>query len=121
MIRHILVDTDLKTINGNTLLGGGNLVVAAGAIARSINSISSNTTLLAAANTDYVYLCSGTITATLPTAVSNTNAYTIKNTGVGAITIDGAGTETIDGTFTITIGPEDSVDLVSDNANWNII
>lgn len=65
----------------------------------------------------------GTFTITLPTAVGNTATIIIKKTaGSAALVIDGAGTETIDGGLTATINKVyESVTLISDNANWQIV
>lgn len=92
-----------------------------GGTVRSINSISSPTTAGATAGTDYVYLVSGTTTLTLPTAVTNTNLYTIKNVGTGVVTIATTSAQTIDGSTT-TVMPVQytAVDLISDTANWNV-
>lgn len=94
-----------------------------GGITRSINSISSPTTGGATALTDYVYLVSGTTAFTLPTAVSNMNKYTVKNVGTGTVTIATTSSQTIDGTAApITLRPQEaSLDLISDNSNWNVI
>jgi hypothetical protein len=90
---------------------------------RSINSISTNTTAAAASGTDYVYLVSGTTTITLPTAVGNTNRYTIKRTGSNTVSIATTSSQTIDGsTSPITINVQYvSLDFISDGSNWNII
>jgi hypothetical protein len=66
---------------------------------------------------------SGGITVTLPTAVGNKALLIIKKVaGSGALTIDGNGTETIDGGTTATIiKVYESVTLVSDNSNWQIV
>ncbi len=58
-----------------------------GGITRAIASISTATTAGAVANTDYTYLVSGTTTLTLPTAVGNTNTYTVKNAGVATVSV----------------------------------
>ncbi len=92
-----------------------------GGTVRSINSVAVNTAAGATAGTDYVYLCSGTMTLTLPTAVGNTNLYTVKNVGTGVITIATTSAQTIDGNANITMATQfTSVDLISNTANWNI-
>lgn len=65
----------------------------------------------------------GTFIVTLPTAVANTATIIIKKTaGSAALTVDGAGTETIDGGLTATINKiYESITLISDNTNWQII
>jgi hypothetical protein len=93
-----------------------------GGITRSVNNISTNTTAGAAANTDYVYLISGTTTLTLPTAVGNTNRYTLKNVGTGTVTINTTSSQTIDGSTSITMAVRyTALDVISDGTNWNII
>lgn len=87
-----------------------------------ISSVSVNTAAGSTAYTDYVYLASGTINITMPTAVGNTARYTIKNVGAGTVTIDTTGGETIDGSLTAPLPVQyTSLDLVSDGTNWNII
>jgi hypothetical protein len=101
------------TITGT---GGGS------GITRSINSISSDTTAGSTASTDYVYFVSGTTTITLPTAVSNTNRYTIKNTGSNTVTIATTGGQTIDGSANATLSVGNtSLDLISNNSNWFVV
>lgn len=91
-------------------------------ITRDIASISSPTTLGATSLTDYVRFVSGTTTVTLPTAVGNSNKYTIKNTGVNTVTIATTSSQTIDGSTTITLPVQNtSIDLISDNSNWRIV
>jgi hypothetical protein len=65
----------------------------------------------------------GTFTVTLPTAVGNTATIIIKKTaGAAVLTVDGAGTETIDGGLTAAINKlYESITLISDNANWQIV
>lgn len=91
-------------------------------ISRSINAISGNTNAGSAANTDYVYFVSGTTTLTLPTAVGNTNRYTVKNTGAGTVTIATTSAQTIDGSASASLSVANtSLELISDNANWRIV
>lgn len=89
---------------------------------RSVNNISTNTAAGTAAGTDYVYICTGTITVTLPATVGNDNLYTIKNAGTGVISIATTGGDTIDAQPSIQLGTQyTSVDLISDGVNnWNI-
>lgn len=94
---------------------------SSGGSVRSIVSISSDTNAGATAGTDYVYLCDGTLTLTLPTAVGNTNLYTIKNVGTGVVTIAPTGAETIDDSPNAVMPVQyTSVDLISDTLNWNV-
>ena len=105
----ISVEYQRQTTNGGTLQ-----------YARQVANIAVNTTAGATTNTDYVYFCTATLTLTLPTAVGNTNRYTVKCVA-GTLTIDGAGAETIDGTATISVAVEDSVDLISNGTEWKVV
>ncbi|MEO6302701.1 MAG: hypothetical protein ABIP51_05980, partial [Bacteroidia bacterium] len=101
-----------RQIDQQTAAGSG--------ITRSIVSISTTTTGSAVASTDYVYLCSSTFTYTQPTAVGNTNRYTIKNTGTGTITIAFTSGQTADSLTTLTISAGNAIELISNNTNWFI-
>lgn len=100
----------------DSIVGGGG-----SGITRSVVVTSGNFTAGATALTDYVYLVAGAHTPTMPTAVGNTNRYTIKNNHSAAITVGTTSSQTIDGVTTVTIAPENSIDLISNNANWSII
>jgi len=90
---------------------------------RSVNVVSIATAAGSAAGTDYVYLVSGTTTVTLPTAVGNTNRYTIKRSGTGVVSIATTSSQTIDGSSSpITINVQYvSIDFISNGTNWEII
>lgn len=105
--------TDSITINAATSSTG---------ITRTVSSISTSQTAAAAASTDYVYLVTGTTTLTLPTAVGNTNLYTVKrNDATLTTTIDTTGGQTIDGVATQTLLSQyESMSFISDNSNWFI-
>lgn len=90
-------------------------------ITRSITVTSGNITAGETVDVDYVYLVAGAHTITLPTAVSNTNRYTIKNNHSVNITVNTTSSQTIDGTTTISLAPEESVDIISTDTNWSII
>jgi hypothetical protein len=111
------------TINGTTYDLSADRSWTITASATSINIISTNTAAGSAASTDYVYLVSGTTTLTLPTAVGNTNLYSIKRVGTGVVSIATTSSQTIDGSSSpITINVQYvSITVVSDGANWNII
>lgn len=90
-------------------------------ITRSIASIAVNTVAPAVTLTDYVYICTATLTLTLPTAVGNTNLYTVKNIA-GITTVDCNGAQTIDGSSTAVLSVANtSLTLVSNNSNWLVI
>jgi hypothetical protein len=99
------------------------LAVAQGSgIIRSISNVSGVTsTLGATVKTDYVVICTGTNTLTLPTAVGNANQYTIKLTS-GTTTLNTTSSQTIDGSTSISLTVAyTSLTLISNNTNWVII
>lgn len=107
----ILVYNGTNWVNTNASIG----------ITRSIIAISSATTAGDASMTDYVYLVSNTTTLTLPTAVSNTNLYTVKNVGTGIVTVNTTSSQTIDGSATSTLSSNQVRGYISDNSNWKLI
>lgn len=108
------------TVNAKGLVTAVSSGTSSG-IVRSVSSISSGTTAGSAASTDYVYLCTGTFSLGLPAASGNSNRYTVKNAGTGTVTVDPNGTETVDGSLTAAVLAGQSVDLISDGTNWNVI
>lgn len=92
------------------------------ASSRSVSSVTTTTSAGSTSRTHYIYLASGTFTITLPTAVGNDCLYTIKNVGSGTITISTTSSQTIDGSVSAALAVTNtSLDIISDNANWNII
>lgn len=94
-------------------------------ITRSISTITTNTSAGSTANTDYVYFCNpsggATITITLPTAVSNTNQYTVENVGTGLCNVVTTSAQTIAGQASLPITANGtSFDILSNNSNWNL-
>ena len=90
------------------------------AITRSINSVTGTTSAGAEAHTDYVYILTGNYALTLPTAVGNTNRYTIKNRNSANVSLVFSGAENADGAG-VTLGPNETVELISDGVNWIIL
>lgn len=106
-----LKTTDL-TIAGT---GGGS------GITRSISTVSVSSVVAATASTDIVVIVGAGVKLTMPTAVGNTNLYTIKNKFASSVMVAANGAETIDGDANIILATKYvSVDLISDNANWQI-
>lgn len=96
-------------------------VVSGGSGQSQIVTVSSgNFTAGAAASTNYIYILAGNHTPTMPTAVGNTNRYTIKNAHTASIAVAFTSSQTADGGG-ITLKPGASVDLVSNNTEWKII
>lgn len=109
------------TATSNRITKYSDLTVSSTGIIRVISNISTTTTGAAAANTDYVYLTIGTLTFTLPTAVGNTNRYTLKVTDGGTITLLTTAGQTVDNVIPGLITFPTSLDFISNNANWFII
>jgi hypothetical protein len=119
--------TNIKTVNGTTLLGSGDLVVSGGGggsgdLTLTYSAKTANYTLT---GSDRLINCtSGTFTLTLPTAVGATGkVYDLKNTGSGVITLNTTSSQTIDSSASgaLTLNQWDNLTVVSDGANWIII
>ena len=110
-------------MSGNTVTvnvsGGG------GSSAYVVTSVSTTYTATATTGTQIVLgtTTGGAFTVNLPTAVGNTATIVIKKiAGTPNLTVDGNGTETIDGGTTATlVRVDESITLISNNANWFII
>jgi len=96
--------------------------IAAGGITRSISSVATSQTMGADAGTDYVYIATAGIALTLPTAVGNSNLYTVKNVSASSILVATTSAQTIDTDANLIISTQfAAVDLVNDGAdNWSI-
>jgi hypothetical protein len=112
-----ITNTGVRSFNGST----GD--VTYNALSRYIASISTNTTAGSTANTDFVYICTAGLTLTMPTAVSNTNRYSVKNTSSSVVKVFTTSSQAIDG---ITSGYNltrqyQAIDVISDGSNWFVI
>ena len=99
------------------------LPVIPSGIARVVTLVSGgNITAGSTANTDYVYYVSDGSQITLPTAVGNTNRYTIIRTGSSIVPIATTASQTINGATAPLnlITQYTSVDLMSNGSNWFI-
>jgi hypothetical protein len=107
------------TSSGWRVINGG------GSSAYSVTSVTTTHTETATSGTKIVKAdtTGGAFTINLPTAVSNTATIIIKKTaGSGALTVDANSTETIDGGLTAVINKvNESITLISDNSNWQIV
>lgn len=90
--------TNIKTINGSTLLGSGDLVVS-GSPTLTISNKTAAYTVVAGDNGTIINCTSGTFTVSLTAAATLGSGFNcwIINSGTGAITINPNGVETIDG------------------------
>jgi hypothetical protein len=72
---------------------------------------------------DYLVDVTGnTVTVTLPTSVGiDGKNYVVKNSGSGVVTVSTTSGQTIDGSSSKTLRTNDSIEIVSDVSNWNIV
>lgn len=72
---------------------------------------------------DYLVDVTGnTVTITLPTSVGiNGKNYIVKNSGTGVVTVSTTSGQTIDGSSSKTLNNNDSIEVVSDGTNWNVV
>jgi hypothetical protein len=72
---------------------------------------------------DYLIDVTGnTVTVTLPTSVDiNGKIYVVKNSGSGVVTVSTTSSQTIDGSNSKTLNNNDSIQIISDGSNWNIV
>lgn len=93
-----------------------------GGLSRSTNIINSDTTAGNNSSTDYYYFITNGSNLTLPTAVGNTNIYTVKRTGSLPCTVSTTDFQTIDGSLTVTLNLTNEVRaFISDGSNWAVI
>jgi len=105
-------------------LGGGSGSGSGSGASTQFSDVTGNTTLSASNTAVAVNATGGAVTITLPTAVGDTNLYTIKKTDSSAntVTVVGNGGQTIDASANAIITQQyTSITLKSDNSNWFII
>ncbi len=91
-------------------------------ITRSVSVLSVSSTLADAAITDYVFFPNVGVNLTLPTAVSNSNLYTIKNFSSSSVLVSAAAGEDIDGSTTVLIATNnESLSFISNNSVWGVV
>lgn len=113
-VKNGFVGTEQEWLDSLQGSGGG------GGTSRIVNTITTNTTLAAASNTDYIYFVDNAVTATMPTAIGNENQYFIKAISSTAL-VDFSLGQTGDGSSSLSLLENDSITLISDGANWRII
>lgn len=101
------------------LRGDGTWSPVTSSITRLISSVDVNTTGGSTILTDYVYKATAGLVFTLPTAVGNTNKYTLKATTIG-VSFATTSAQTVDGSTTGTLITNQSLTFYSDGSNWLI-
>jgi hypothetical protein len=108
---------NLKTTDLTIAASGG----AGSGITRNISTVNVSSVIGEISSTDYVIVVGAGIQLTMPTAVGNSNLYTIKNKSTSSVLLIPNGSETIDDAANIILATQyTSIDLSSDNANWQI-
>lgn len=91
-------------------------------ISRTIAAVTSSLTGGASSSTDYVYLLGSGASYTQPAASGNGNLYTLRNTTSSSKSVARSGSDTLEGATSLTVGPNSSVDLISDGTSaWYVI
>lgn len=112
--------TNIKTINGNTLLGSGDLSISGGSSTLTIQNKTAAYTVVAGDNGTIIN-CDGTFTISLTAAATLGAGFNcwIWNTSVNsAVTIDPNGAETINGSATLILRNGSGIQLVCNGTNW---
>jgi hypothetical protein len=116
--------TNIKTINGSSILGPGDVTVTGGASATlSIVNTAVAYTITAADLGKIINCTANTFTISLTSAATLGSGFTctIWNTSTiltDAITIDPNAAETIDGVATLILRRGEGLDIVCDGTNW---
>lgn len=102
--------------------GAGITSWAGAGITRITSVISVSSTLAATTLTDYAFFLNIGINVTLPTAIGNSNRYTIKNTSSSSILISTTAGELIDGSSTALLPVQNqSLDIMSNSSVWSVV
>lgn len=123
----LLLNTSSGLLYRKTDNGSSTNWVLVGIGGATLSVVNKTTTYTALTSDDVITAdaSSGAFTITLYTASGNTGkVLTLKRTdsSVNAVTIDGSGSETIDGSTTVDLTEEDeTIQIVSDGTNWQII
>lgn len=115
-------DDTLKRFNIQASILVDNGGAGGSGITRSTSVLSVSSTLAAVSATDYSFFPNVGINLTLPTAVGNTNRYTIKNMVASSVLVTAAAGQDIDGATTALLSNQfESIDLQSNGSVWGII
>lgn len=116
-----VIDTnnDIRNVN-SAYYNDGSATLDLG-VRRTVVSITGATTLANARGRDVIALVGSGGAPVLPTAVGNSNQYTVKNIDSVNRTLSTTSSQTIDGSTTLSIPSGSSYDVISDGANWRIV
>lgn len=116
-------NTNLKTVNGTSLLGTGDIVVSGGSSSLTIDNKTSAYTVVAGDLGKVINCTANSFTVTLTAAATlgagfNCTIWNTSATSSHAITIDPNGSETIDGVATLILRRGEGLQIVCDGTNW---
>jgi hypothetical protein len=118
--------TSIKTVNGTTLLGSGDLVITGGSSAtKTIANKTAAYTVVAGDLGTIINCTANTFTVSLTAAATLGSGFVCtiwntSNTSTHVITIDPNASETIDGVATLILRRGEGLDIVCDGINWQI-
>ena len=109
--------------DGNGITQWASVTAVGGSgITRSVSVISVSSTFAEAAITDYVAFANVGIALTLPTALSNSNLYTVKNVSGSSIIVLAPTGQDIDGSANALMAVEnESRDFISNGSIWGVV
>lgn len=117
--------TNIKTINSQSLLGSGDIVISGGggSSALTIDNKTAAYTVVAGDLGKVINCTSGTFTVSLDSAGTlksgfNCWIWNTSTTATDAITIDPNASETIDGVATLILRRGEGLQIVCDGTNW---
>lgn len=107
--------------DGNGITQWASVTAAGGSgITRNISVITANTTAGSAGSVDYVYFAEGGMSFTLPTAVGNTNLYTLKNNSGSSVLV--IAPEGVDGSASALMPQNnESLSFISNGSVWGVV
>lgn len=110
------------TTDGNGITTWASVAATGGSgITRNVSIITADTTAADSASTDYVYFVEATgIRLTLPTAVANSNLYTVKNHSGSSVLV--IAPEGVDGSASALMPTNyESLSFISNSSIWGVI
>jgi hypothetical protein len=113
--------TNIKTVNGESVLGAGNIAIAASSPTLTINNKTAAYTVVAGDLGKIINCTSGSFTVSLTAAATLGAGFnvTVWNTNDGVITLDPSGSETIDGGYTtLLLRNGEGVQLICNGVGW---
>lgn len=107
--------------DGNGITQWASVTAVGGSgITRNVSIITANTTAADSASVDYVYFAEAGMQFTLPTAVGNSNLYTVKNHSNSSVLV--IAPEGVDGSATALMpSNNESLSFMSNNSIWGVV